>query len=79
MNKRQRKKLARIKNDWYTDKYKGEYNCPVCNWNTLNDEEFKHQYIVDKWYNWSSYGYDFTIHAKCPDCGCEFEYTDGDK
>lgn len=23
MNKRQRKKLARIKNDWYTDKYKG--------------------------------------------------------
>lgn len=32
MNKRQRKKLARIKNDWYTDKYKEEYNCPVCNW-----------------------------------------------
>lgn len=75
MNKRQRKKIARIKNDWFKGKKTYEYDCPCCSWSALNDDEFKyHKTLSQHQYYTGQTNYDFEV--KCPCCGIKFQYSD---
>ena len=75
MNRRQRKKIARINNDWNKDKTIYDYDCPCCSWRALNDDELRYHKILheDKDY-WGKIDWDFEV--KCPCCGTKFEYSD---
>lgn len=75
MNKRQRKKKARIYNDWYKGKNINSYDCPCCSWCALHDEELKYHKILfeDRDY-WGKIDWNFEV--KCPYCRTKFEYWD---
>lgn len=75
MNKRQRKKLARIRNDWYKGKKLYENNCPCCSWDALEDEEWKHHKILYSSCDYWGYIY-WDFEVTCPYCKTRFEYSD---
>lgn len=75
MNKRQRKKIARIENNWYKEKGIEDYDCPCCSWCALNDEEMKyHKKLTTE----RSYlgRIDWEFEVKCPYCNTVFSYWD---
>ena len=78
MKKRQRKKRARVENDWYKNKELSEWDCPTCSWCALDDEEWKHHKVLHTSYGYADYyGYkEWDLEVKCPCCGTKFVYCD---
>lgn len=78
MNKRQRKKRARIENNWYKNKEIHSYDCPTCGWCALADENLNYHKVVNTRYGHPEFfGYkEWILEARCPCCGTVFEYTD---
>ena len=77
MNKRQRKKIARKNNDWYKGIELRKWNCPICGWDSLRDEELK--YGKTLWFEkdyWSINRWEFEF--TCPYCKTKFSYEDSE-
>ena len=85
MNKRQIKKKARIDNDYeYKIKYRERYGlknplyhyeCPVCAWDSLEDEMCVNAIITDVSY-YCDGAKSFTVNFRCPICKTKFSYRD---
>ena len=75
MKIRQRKKIARIKNNWYKGKEIKDYDCPCCSWCALYDDEMKyHKTLSRETDYWGKT--DFEFEVKCPHCKTTFVYWD---
>jgi len=75
MNKRQRKKIARIKNSWYKGKVIEDYECPCCSWSALVDEEMKYHRTLTTERSYLGQ-IDWEFEVKCPHCKTVFGYWD---
>ena len=59
-----------IRTKLFDNRTEKSYECPLCHWDTVNDDEMKNATISD--YKGSFYDWECTAHWVCPRCDTHF-------